>query len=154
MGIEHAGPILRSVRRLYSIAMFGLGPLTIGKKAAKFGYKRYGIPGAVMAGGAGAIGYVAVRRAVKIAVERKDVSGAIDAQTIQSAVNEDGIGAITDRETLESAIDEEKLGTDIDIEEVQSTTEEETDELDGGDELDGNAEADGTSDADGDESDS
>lgn len=126
--------------------MFGIGPLSVGKKAAKFGYKRYGIPGAVMAGGAGAVGYVAVRRAVKIAVERKDVSGAIDAQTIQSAVNEKGIGAITERETLESAIDEEKLGTDIDIEEVQSTTEEEADE------LDGDAGADGASDTDEDES--
>jgi hypothetical protein len=131
--------------------MFGIGPLSIGKKAAKFGYKRYGIPGAVMAGGAGAVGYVVVRRAVKMAVGRKDVNGAIDAQTIQSAVNEKGIGAITERETLESAIDEEKLGTDIDIEEVQSTTEEEADELDEENDLDGNAGADST-DADGDES--
>ncbi|ODR81645.1 hypothetical protein BG842_08650 [Haladaptatus sp. W1] len=125
--------------------MFGLGPLTIGKKAAKFGYKRYGIPGAVMAGSAGAVGYIAVRRAVKAAVERKDVSGAIDAGTIQSAVDEKGIDAITDRETLESAIDEEKLGTDVDIDEVQSTTEEETDELDETAETDEN----GASDADG-----
>ena len=106
------------------------GPLTIGKKAAKFGYKRYGIPGAVAAGSTGIIGYIAVRRAVKSVVKRKDISGAVDAETIQSAVEEDGLDAVTDRETLESAIDEEKLGTAIDVEDVQSATDEEMDDMD------------------------
>ncbi|WP_435154099.1 hypothetical protein [Haladaptatus sp. DFWS20] len=104
-----------------------IGPLTIGKKAAKFGYKRYGIPGAVVAGGAGTVGYLAVKRAVKSAVKRESVDSAIDAGTIQSAVAENGMDAITDTDTLESAIDEDEL--DIDIDDVQSATEEETDDL-------------------------
>lgn len=107
-----------------------IGPLTIGKKAAKFGYKRYGIPGAVVAGGAGTVGYLVVRRAVKSAVKGKSVDSAIDAKTIQSAVVENGMDAVTDTETLESAIDEEKL--DIDIEDVQSAAKDETDDLQDG----------------------
>ena len=120
------------------------GPLTVGKKAAKFGYKRYGIPGAVAAGSTGVLGYLVVRRAVKSVVKRKDVSGVVDAGTIQSAVEADGLGAITDRKTLESAIDEDQLGTPIDVEEVQSVTEEETDEMD-------DVQDDGTNTAEGDD---
>ncbi|MFB9806527.1 hypothetical protein ACFFQF_15220 [Haladaptatus pallidirubidus] len=110
-----------------------IGPFTVGKKAAKFGYKRYGIPGAVVAGGTGAVGYLAVKRAVKSVAKSKDTGTAIDVKTIQSAVEEDGIDAVTNKETLESAIDEEEFDSEIDMDEVQSATEEETDELQGND---------------------
>lgn len=33
-----------------------IGPLAAGKKAAEFGYKRYGMPGAVVAGTGAAVG--------------------------------------------------------------------------------------------------
>lgn len=39
-----------------------IGPLTIGRKAAKYGYKRYGVPGAIVAGLGGIGGYVFVKR--------------------------------------------------------------------------------------------
>lgn len=42
-----------------------LGPLTIGRKAASWGYRKYGVPGAVATGAAGVAGYVAVRRLVR-----------------------------------------------------------------------------------------
>ncbi|SIR12787.1 hypothetical protein SAMN05421858_1526 [Haladaptatus litoreus] len=113
-----------------------IGPFTVGKKAAKFGYKRYGIPGAVVAGGAGTVGYLAVKRAVKSVAKSEDAGTAIDVKTIRSAVEEDGIDAVTDRDTLESAINEEQLDSEIDIEDVQSETENETDEL-----QDGNSES-------------
>lgn len=42
-----------------------LGPMTVGKKAASWGYKKYGVPGAVATGAVGVAGYVAVRRAFR-----------------------------------------------------------------------------------------
>ncbi|WP_101294347.1 hypothetical protein [Halegenticoccus soli] len=42
-----------------------LGPLAVGKKAAKYGYRRFGVPGAVLAGIGTAAGYVAVRKKLK-----------------------------------------------------------------------------------------
>ncbi|WP_328517182.1 hypothetical protein [Haladaptatus caseinilyticus] len=125
--LSYAGPTLTLVRTLLYSTMFG--PLTVGKKAAKFGYKRFGIPGAVVSGSAGLIGYIAVRRAVKSVVKGKDVDTAIDTKTIRSAVDENGLDAVTDTETLEAAIDEDELGSDIDIDDVQSATEAEADEL-------------------------
>lgn len=42
-----------------------LGPLTVGKKAAAWGYRKYGLPGAVIAGAVGIGGYLAVRSAIR-----------------------------------------------------------------------------------------
>lgn len=42
-----------------------IGPLSLGKKAAKLGYKRFGKKGAVAGGIAGAGGYALVKRALK-----------------------------------------------------------------------------------------
>jgi hypothetical protein len=44
------------------------GPLTVGKKAASWGYKKYGLPGAVATGALGVAGYVAARKAVRKAL--------------------------------------------------------------------------------------
>lgn len=49
-----------------------LGPLTVGKKAASWGYRKYGVPGAVATGVAGVAGYVAVRSLVRRAVRDDD----------------------------------------------------------------------------------
>lgn len=57
------------------------GPLTVGKKAASWGYRKYGVPGAVATGIAGVAGYVAVRSIVRRAM-RDDVR---DARTQGSA---------------------------------------------------------------------
>lgn len=42
-----------------------IGALTAGKKAATYGYKKYGVPGAVVAGAGGAVGIVAAKKGVK-----------------------------------------------------------------------------------------
>lgn len=104
---------------------------TLGKKALKTGYKRYGIPGAIATGSAAALGYVVVRRALKSSTGRENVATAIDVEELKSQVTEKGLGAVTDQGTLESAINEEELGTSVDIEDVQSEAKEETEELDG-----------------------
>lgn len=112
-----------------------LGAYTVGKKAVKFGYKRYGLPGAVASGGVAMAGYVIVRRALKSSTNSRNVDSAIDARTIKEAVQERGLGAVTDRGTLDDAIQQDELGTPVDIEEVQSSAEDESDEVtDTGDE--------------------
>lgn len=106
-----------------------IGAYTIGKKAVTFGYKRYGIPGAIASGGAALAGYVIVRRALKSSTNDGNVDSAIDAGAIQSAVEEKGLGAVTDKGTLDDAINEEEVGTTFDMDDVQSSAEEETDEF-------------------------
>lgn len=106
-----------------------IGAFTIGKKAVKFGYKRFGIPGAVASGGAALAGYVVVRRALKSSVDSDGVDSAINAETIKTAVDEKGLDAVTDEATLNDAIDEERVDSSVDMDDVQSSAEEETDEL-------------------------
>ncbi|WP_143423163.1 hypothetical protein [Halegenticoccus soli] len=60
----------------------------MGKKAAKFGYKRYGVPGGVVAGGAAVLGYLGAKRALKSAVARNDVPPTVDAERIDIPVGE------------------------------------------------------------------
>ncbi|WP_423743587.1 hypothetical protein V5735_11145 (plasmid) [Haladaptatus sp. SPP-AMP-3] len=68
--------------------MFGpLGPLTVGKKAAKVGYRRFGKAGAV-AFGIGAVGgYVVLRKKVKsmMAGDTDDSSSDDGAETSDEA---------------------------------------------------------------------
>lgn len=106
-----------------------IGAYTIGKKAVKFGYKRYGVPGAVATGGAAMIGYVAVKRALKSSADGENVDSAIDAGTIKSAVDEKGLSAVTDVGTLNEAVDERQLDSDVDMDEVASSADDETDEM-------------------------
>lgn len=106
-----------------------IGAYTIGKKAVKFGYKRYGVPGAVATGGAALVGYVAVKRALKSSSNEKNVDSAIDAETIKSAVDEKGLSAVTDKGTLNEAVDERQLDSDVDMDEVASSADDETDEM-------------------------
>ncbi|ELY58285.1 hypothetical protein [Natronococcus jeotgali] len=104
-----------------------IGALTVGKKAVTFGYKRFGVPGAVASGGIALAGYVAVRRALQSATESGDVDSAIDATTIEDAVEDDGMGAVTDSEVLEDAIDRDELESDVEMDDVQSSVEDEAD---------------------------
>lgn len=104
--------------------------VTVGKKALKVGYKRYGIPGAIVTGSAAALGYVVIRRALKSSTGKENVKSAINIEELQTQIKEKGVGAITNRETLESAINKNELDTNVEIEDVQSEVEEETDELD------------------------
>lgn len=106
-----------------------IGAYTIGKKAVTFGYKRYGVPGAIASGGAALAGYLVVRRALKSSTSDGNVDSAIDAGEIQSAVEEKGLSAVTDKGTLDRAINEEEVGSTFDMDDVQSSAEEETDEL-------------------------
>ena len=46
-----------------------LGALSVGKKAAQYGYKKLGVPGAVLAGAGGAAGYAVFKKKTKSAVE-------------------------------------------------------------------------------------
>lgn len=50
-----------------------IGALSVGKKAAKYGYKAYGIPGAVIAGAGGAAGAVAAKKAATSLVNDEGV---------------------------------------------------------------------------------
>ena len=50
-----------------------IGALSVGTKAAKYGYKAYGLPGAVLAGGAGAAGAVAAKKAASSLVNDEGV---------------------------------------------------------------------------------
>ncbi|RZH68212.1 hypothetical protein [Natrinema altunense] len=106
-----------------------IGAYTIGKKAVTFGYKRYGIPGAVASGGAALVGYLIVRRALESSTNDGTVESAIDAGEIRSAVAETGLSAVTEKETLERAIDEEQVDTGVDMDDVQSSVADETDEF-------------------------
>ncbi|MFC7231887.1 hypothetical protein ACFQMM_11575 [Saliphagus sp. GCM10025308] len=106
-----------------------IGAYTIGKKALKFGYKRYGIPGAVASGGVALAGYVVVRRALKSSTDSNNVTSAIDAQEIKRTVDEKGIDAVKDRGTLDDAINEDALDTPVDMDEVQSSAAAESDKV-------------------------
>jgi len=111
--------------------------LSVGTKAISFGYKRYGVPGAVASGGVVLIGYVAVRRALQAATEADEDSlgAAIDAQSLEDAIDQEGIQAVTDVGTIDEAIDRGQLRSNIDIGDVQSDVEssisEESDEFAG-----------------------
>ncbi|ELY38443.1 hypothetical protein [Natronorubrum tibetense] len=112
-----------------------LGALSVGKKAVSFGYKRYGVPGAVASGGAVLLGYVAVRRALQAATEADEDSlgAAIDAESLEAAIDQDGVQAVTNVGTIDEAIDREQLRSNVDIGTVQSDVEssiEERDEFD------------------------
>ncbi|MCU4972580.1 hypothetical protein OB955_07485 [Halobacteria archaeon AArc-m2/3/4] len=48
-----------------------LGALSAGKKAATYGYKKYGVPGAVVASTGGAVGVVVAKKGAKAIVESK-----------------------------------------------------------------------------------
>ena len=108
-----------------------IGAFTVGKKAVTFGYKRYGVPGAVASGGVALLGFVAVQRALRSATEADDdsIAAALDAESIEAAVDERGLEAVTDVGTLEEAIDTDALGGDVDADDVQSSVEDETDEF-------------------------
>lgn len=81
-----------------------IGPLAAGKKAAEFGYKVYGIPGAAVAGAGGAVGVVAAKKSAEALV---DVEG--DATT--NAIAE-GEGTRIEVEMEESADDGDSAPTD------------------------------------------
>lgn len=106
-----------------------IGAYTIGKKAVTFGYKRYGVPGAIASGGAALAGYLVVRRALKSSTDGGSVDEAIDANEIKSAVEEKGLSAVTEKGTLDRAINEDEVGSTFDMDDVQSSAEEETDEF-------------------------
>lgn len=106
-----------------------VGVLAIGKKAVTFGYKRYGLPGAIMVSGATAIGYVVVKRALRSTIDEGSITSAINTDELKSAVDEKGLDAVRETETLRSAIDEDELESAVDIDVVQSATESEADEL-------------------------
>ncbi|EMA35161.1 hypothetical protein [Halobiforma nitratireducens] len=75
-----------------------IGAYTVGKKAVRFGYNRYGVPGAVASGGVALVAFLAVRRALR------------------SATSEDETDA-----TLTDAIDTDRLRDEADLEDVGSS---------------------------------
>lgn len=118
-----------------------IGTYTLGKKAVMFGYKRYGVPGAIASGGAALAGYLVVRRALKSSTNGENVDSAIDAEEIKSAVDEKGLSAVTETGTLERAINRDEIGSAVDMGDVQSSAEDETDEVTDGSEQDGSSTA-------------
>jgi hypothetical protein len=73
------------------------GPLTVGKKAAKAGYKRFGLPGAIAAGTAGAGGYVIARKKLKSAATSDETDGSAGEEATSSdATSADAGGTESD----------------------------------------------------------
>ncbi|WP_207592198.1 hypothetical protein [Halomontanus rarus] len=72
-----------------------LGALSAGKKAATYGYKKYGVPGAVVAGTGGAVGVVVAKKGAKALVKSKaedvasDEEGSNDVETGSSSETHD-----------------------------------------------------------------
>ena len=108
-----------------------IGAFTVGKKAVTFGYKRYGVPGAIASGGLALAGYVAVRRALQSATSGDEdvLDSAIDADSITSAVDEKGLSGVADPQLLDEAIDRDQLRSAVDVDEIQSSVSEQTDEF-------------------------
>lgn len=118
-----------------------IGALTVGQKAVKFGYKRYGVPGAVAAGGAVLVGYVAVRRALNAAADSDRINESVDVELLQSTVENEGLEAIADPDVLDEAIDPEGQGSSIAMDDLESEDTGEFDEFstdDAPDDLDSN----------------
>ncbi len=66
------------------IGMLGpLGPLTVGKKAAKYGYRRFGKKGAVVFGIGAAAGYLVLKKKVK---------SMLKGETTDSSSSDEGAG--------------------------------------------------------------
>jgi hypothetical protein len=61
-----------------------IGSLTVGKKAAKYGYKAYGVPGAAIAGAGGAVGVAVAKKAIQAAVET-------DAEASADTIADEGV---------------------------------------------------------------
>jgi hypothetical protein len=101
-------------------------PLAVGKKAVRFGYKRYGVPGAIVAGGFVVVGYVAVRRAIEAAKESDRINEAVDVEALENAVDAEGLAAVADPETLEQAVDPEGVRSAV-ANEGRSDTSDEVD---------------------------
>ncbi len=110
-----------------------IGALSLGKKAVTFGYKRYGVPGAIASGGVALAGYVAVRRALRSATNADEdtLESAIDAESLTNAVEQEGLEAVTDVQTLDEVIDEEQLHSAVDENDISSSVGEVTDEFTG-----------------------
>jgi hypothetical protein len=106
-----------------------LGKYTVGKKALKFGYKRYGIPGAVASGGAALLGYLAVKRALRSRTGRDDPASVIDPEAVKRVVDEKGVGAVTDPKSLGEVVDESRLNEGVGLDEVGSAAGSEADRM-------------------------
>ncbi|XVH33608.1 hypothetical protein ACNS7O_16965 (plasmid) [Haloferacaceae archaeon DSL9] len=94
-----------------------IGPLTVGKKAAEYGFKSYGVPGAVVAGAGGVAGTIAVK---------KGVEALVDAET--EPIAEDGYPA-RDNQVSD---DDQETGRLINIEPIDETERRDVDSEDAG----------------------
>lgn len=66
-----------------------IGAITVGKKAAKYGYRKYGVPGAVVAGAGGVAAVVAVRNVVESRTETDDTD---EESPLEVLTNDAGTG--------------------------------------------------------------
>jgi hypothetical protein len=104
-----------------------IGPYTVGKKAVKFGYKRYGVPGAIAAGVAVLVGYLAVRRILD-SERNADASRGIGEESIET-----GINSVSDPGTPDGVIGGESGGgISVDID-ADSDTDADDDQSSGAD---------------------
>ncbi|NKE37065.1 hypothetical protein GWG54_14790 [Natronococcus sp. JC468] len=67
-----------------------IGAYTIGKKALLFGYKRYGVPGAILSGGVVLAGYVAVRRLLRGDSNANSLGEALENELEETTTDDDG----------------------------------------------------------------
>lgn len=65
-----------------------IGPLAAGKKAAEFGYRVYGVPGAVIAGAGGVASVVVAKKGIEaIAEEGDDVRSVEDVEGAENVTH-------------------------------------------------------------------
>ncbi|WP_458207498.1 hypothetical protein [Haladaptatus sp. NG-SE-30] len=69
-----------------------LGPLTVGKKAAKFGYRRFGKPGAVIFGAGSVGGYFLVKRKFRSKMKQETIESNLE-DNEQTDGQEDDVGS-------------------------------------------------------------
>ncbi|WP_227375149.1 hypothetical protein [Haladaptatus halobius] len=71
-----------------------LGPLTVGKKAAKFGYRRFGKPGAVVFGAGSVGGYYLVKRKFKSKMKQETLENNLEERgSEQTDGRDEGVGS-------------------------------------------------------------
>ena len=83
---------------------------TIGRKAAKYGYKKFGIPGAVLAGVGGVAGYRMAKKTAKSVLQSRADSDA----TAQRDVEPSGV-SVDESASVSVPVDESEGEEDVQI---------------------------------------
>lgn len=99
-----------------------LDVFTVGRKAAKYGYRKFGVPGAVVAGVGGAVGYRAVKKTAKSVLERRAESDAVETEVKPAGTEVDDSASVSvpvdDAPEGENADVDVSIGSDTDADDA------------------------------------